>query len=147
MVSGPVPKPADQRVSRREPAHGWIDIPDVPYRGKGRPKLPADVPNETLEWWIALTTMPHCVLWTKTDWQYAALTATIHAAVVNGDLARAAELRIREMQMGVTLDSRRALRIRYVSADHEPKNEDEEPSSRVTDFAEERRKRALAEHE
>jgi hypothetical protein len=139
MVSGPVPKPAEERVSRRDPAHGWIDIPNVPYRGKGRPKLPDDLPNETLEWWIALTTMPHCVLWTETDWQYAALTAAIHAAVIKGDLARASELRIREMQMGVTLDSRRALRIRYVEPQAAPRAE--ELPSQVSDLRKERERR------
>lgn len=137
MVSGPAPKPADQRVSHREPAHGWIDIPDVPYRGK-RPKLPDEIPVETLEWWISLTTMPHCALWTRSDWQYAVMTASIHAAVVKGDLARAAELRIREMQMGVTLDSRRALRIRYVEPRPEPEQVEVSP---LTDLRKERERR------
>ena len=136
MVRGPAPKPLDQRVSRQRPTYEWLDIPNVPYRGK-RPKLPDEIPVETLEWWIALTTMPHCVLWTSPDWQYAVLTAQIHAAVVKGDLARASELRIREMQMGVTLDARRGLRIRYV----DPATHVAEDHSNVRDFDEERRKR------
>lgn len=139
MVSGPAPKPADQRVHRADPTHEWIDVPNVPYRGK-RPTLPDNIPVETLEWWIALTTMPHCILWTRSDWQYAALTALIHAAVVKGDFARAAEVRIRERQMGVSLDARRALRIRYI----DPVTHQSEDESNVSDFVEERRKRLNA---
>src|SRR5687767_11013296 len=102
-MRGALPKPADQRVSRYKP-HEWVEVADVPYDGE-KPVLPADMPWQTHEWWDALTSMPHCVLWAPTDWQYAVLTATIHAAVVKGDLPRAAELRIREMHMGITLDA------------------------------------------
>lgn len=58
--------------------------------------------------------MPHCVLWEKSDWQFAKDTAIIAAAFHAGDLVRAQELRQREKIMGTTADARRDLRIRYV---------------------------------
>ena len=58
--------------------------------------------------------MPHCSLWSRADWQFALDTAEVHARFVAG--AGATELRIREKLLGVTLDARRDLRIRYVQA-------------------------------
>jgi hypothetical protein len=68
--------------------------------------------------------MPHCVLWTETDWQFALDTALIAAAFHMGDTKQAVELRQREKVMGTTLDARRDLRIRYT----EPTEEKERPS-------------------
>lgn len=58
--------------------------------------------------------MPHCVLWTDSDWEFAVDTAFVHASFVSGDLRQAAELRNRDKLLGTTFDSRRDLRIRYV---------------------------------
>jgi hypothetical protein len=68
--------------------------------------------------------MPHCVLWTDTDWQYAIDTAVVAAAFHRGDVRAAAELRNREKLLGTTFDTRRALRIRYVDAEAEEREDD-----------------------
>jgi hypothetical protein len=65
--------------------------------------------------------MPHCVLWEEGDWAFARDTVLLHAAFVRGDLRLAPELRLRGQLMGMTLPSRRDLRIRYV----DPPSEDE----------------------
>ena len=86
--------------------------------------------------------MPHCVLWTATDWGFALDTARLHAAFSRGDMARAQELRVRERTMGTTMDSRRDLRIRYV-APGGGDGDGSEPAGTLTDFETERRRRLL----
>ncbi len=71
-------------------------------------------PARTKAWWAALSSMPHCVLWTKADWQYAIDTAYVHATFAAGDMRAATELRNREKLLGNTFDSRRDIRVRYV---------------------------------
>jgi hypothetical protein len=115
---GRKPKPEDQRRNQNKPMLDWTLVPDEPYRGK-KPSLPSKalgvaVPAQTRAWWRAISSMPHCQLWTPTDWQFALDTAYVHAAFMLGDTVRSAELRVREKQMGTTFDSRRDLRIRYV---------------------------------
>lgn len=76
--------------------------------------IPERWPAETRRWWRAVSRMPHCALWTDSDWQYALDTALVAAAFHAGDARQAGELRQREKIMGVTQDARRDLRIRYV---------------------------------
>jgi hypothetical protein len=75
-------------------------------------------PARTLAWWAVISRMPHCVLWTAADWQYALDVVEAHARFVEG--TNGTELRIREKQLGTTLDARRDLRIRYVEPRAEP---------------------------
>lgn len=136
---GRKPKPEDQRRNQNKPMVDWTVVTDEPYRGK-KPGLPSKfqyvdkgavlevkIPPRTRAWWKRVSSMPHCVLWTETDWQFALDTAMVHAAFVLGDTVRAGELRVREKQMGTTFDSRRDLRIRYV-----PAAEVEEPEKPVS---------------
>lgn len=60
--------------------------------------------------------MPHCTLWSKSDWMFALGTAFIADMMFCGDRQAAGELRQREKIMGTTLDARRDLRIRYVES-------------------------------
>lgn len=76
--------------------------------------IPVEWPAETQHWWSAVSRMPHCVLWTDADWQFALDTALVAAAFHAGDVRVASELRQRERILGTTVDSRRDLRIRYV---------------------------------
>lgn len=106
-------------------AHDWTEVENVPYSG-AVPKLPQrwgieplegvrvrlKWPARTLQWWRVVSRMPHCVLWTEADWQYALDVAEAHARFVEG--TNGTELRIREKMLGNTMDSRRDLRIRYV---------------------------------
>jgi hypothetical protein len=82
-----------------------------------RRPVPTEWPDETRRWWAAVSAMPHCVLWTDTDWRYALDTARVAACFHSGDVRWASELRTREKVLGTTLDSRRDLRIRYVDPD------------------------------
>ena len=71
-------------------------------------------PPDTVQWWRSIASMPHCVLWTEADWQYARDTMRIAAAFHLGNTRLAQELRLRERVMGTTADARRDLRVRYV---------------------------------
>ena len=132
-VTGPPPKEGRKR-HRGAPAHEWIDVVDVPFTGKPLVALP---PRRRLEldgrmvsrswepmtraWWRTIRSMPHCVLWTKTDWQFAVTTAVVADNAFRGSKAALTELRHRERIMGVTVESRPGLRIRYVPKNDGPK--------------------------
>ncbi len=117
-ITGRKPKPDGQKRNRHQPAHGWLEVEDVPFVG---PKLPTRQPGgrawppRTKQWWAAISSMPHCVLWAASDWEYALDTAQLAAHFHAGDIRLAGELRNREKQLGNTMDSRQGLRIRYVS--------------------------------
>jgi hypothetical protein len=83
-------------------------------------QVPRQWPRRTLRWWDTVSHMPHCVLWDESDWEFAVDTAHVAAAFHAGDARFANELRQREKHLGVTMDSRRDLRIRYVDAVEEP---------------------------
>jgi hypothetical protein len=106
-------KPKAEHRRRNAPVLEWREVPDVYY--EGAPTLPNKGFSQAVEtWWAAISTMPHCVLWRRADWQFAIETAYVCEAFHRGQPERAAELRIREKIMGTTLDARRDLRIRYV---------------------------------
>ncbi len=142
-------KPADRpTVTRHKPTVDWTEVENLPYEGES-PELPATrmvmnpkgelqewpIEKRTHDWWEALTSMPHCVLWSKSDWQFALDTAMVHADAAHGKTTAMAELRMREKIMGTTVDSRRDLRIRYI--DPEPEVLD---VSLVADLSERRQK-------
>ena len=142
-VAGRKPKPEGERRNRHAPTHDWSEVPNIPYAGSV-PKLatrrrtdpdtglsmPASWPAATKRWWETVSRMPHCKLWTESDWQFAMDTAEIHARFVEG--ANGTELRIREKLLGTTLDARRDLRVRYT----EPKPEQSVPAgvARLDDY-------------
>jgi hypothetical protein len=135
------PEKDAKRKVNRGPVQGWLEVENVPFRGR-RPSLPKrpigqgalqllkliedaeerekarreleQYPRETRAWWHRITRLPHCVLWDDGDWQFALDTARIHAAIVEGDIRLSTELRAREKQMGTTLKARELLKIRYV---------------------------------
>lgn len=121
-------KPSDRpTVNRNKPTHDWINVPNRPYTGP-KPELPltrqvmvkngeveiVPVEDRTREWWRVISSMPHCILWSESDWIFALDTAMVHAASVYGSVTASSELRQRERILGVTIDARRDLRIRYV---------------------------------
>lgn len=135
-VTGRKPKPPGQAVNRNKPAHDWVEVPDVPFAGA--PKLPTQRPDgrkwpaSTKRWWAAVSTMPHCSLWSKSDWMFAEHTARLVAAFDEGDFKQATEIRQREKKLGVTADDRRDLRVRYVEP--KPDREDAENVSNIDDY-------------
>lgn len=125
-VTGRSPKPEGQAINRNKPVHDWVEVVNVPYDGE-RPALPKTravmtqfgpknyaLKPMTKQWWVAVSTMPHCRLWTDSDWAFALATALVADAAFCGGIGAATELRNREKVLGTTVDFRRALRIRYV---------------------------------
>lgn len=115
---GAKPKPPGQAVTRHKPLD-WTEVPDVPFTGG--PKLPAmrrsgkPWPDACKRKWAAWSTMPHCVLWTLTDWEFASDTIELFADMVGAHDPRfAVEVRTREKVMGTTMDYRRDIRVRYI---------------------------------
>jgi len=133
-VAGAKPKEDRSQIRHRNPpAHEWTEVVDVPF--EGAPPLPdrddpdwADGkprelsghangwPVSTKRWWRVVSRQPHAKLWTAADWEYAAATAETHARFAEGwkGCATGAELRMREKLLGMTMDARRDLRIRYI---------------------------------
>lgn len=121
-VTGPDPKTI--KLGHSPGSTEWTDVPDVPYDGPS-PDLPV-LPrrkrwHEDVEaWWKLVRTMPHCRLWSPTDWAFAIQTARYKEQeardLADGSLKTtlATEIRRREDQMGYTMEARRKLRIRYV---------------------------------
>lgn len=140
-VTGRKPKQDGQKVTGHPLTQDWVEVPDRPYRGP-RPTLPRGTSPQTRAWWNRVTKAPHCALWRDGDWQFALDTARIHNGFIGGDVARAAELRLRENQMGTTLDALRDLRIRYVDVVSEraapPPNDGD-----IANFEAERRRRLM----
>lgn len=96
-------------------------------------RQPAKWPTPTRSWWAAIGRLPHAVLWTEADWQFALDTAHLVAAFHAGNHRLAGEIRQREAIMGTTRDARRDLRIRYVEVPSE--DEAGAPSPNVTAMA------------
>ena len=117
-IVGRKPKPEGQQRHGHKPLRGWLEVEDRAFRG--RHPLPASMPDgrpwpdATRSWWRVVSTMPHCRLWSRADWQFALDTALTAAAFHGGDMKLATELRIRDRAMGTTLEARLNLRIRYV---------------------------------
>lgn len=135
MLRGRKAKPAGQAVNRHRPAHDWVEVPDVPFVG---PRMPKTQPNgepwppTARRWWKTISTMPHCVLWQASDWCFVEETLQIVAALSQGQTSLAREVRYREAMLGVTVDSRRNLRIRYV--DPAPVQDEEIGVVRLDDY-------------
>jgi len=142
-VTGVAQKADRSQVRHRNPTVAdWIDVEMIPFEGApplrdratggisvmevGAANSP-DWPPATLDWWRDISRMPHCKLWTESEWRYAMDTAEIHARTMEAWRGyTGASLLPREKQMGVTADFRRGLRIRYV----EPKaRKDDQPAA------------------
>lgn len=139
-VAGRKPKENSQVRHRVPPRHEWTEVEDRRYTGP-RPSLPrrrGGWPPSTKRWWDTIRHMPHCVLWEKSDWQFALDTAEVHARWVESGKG-ATELRIRESRMGTTVDARRDLRIRYVeqqskATDTAPATDKEQKVVQMNDY-------------
>lgn len=125
-AAGRKPKEASQRRNRNPSTVDWVEVPNVPYSGPVPVELPRtrvivtrngqetiDLQPITRDWWDAVIQMPHCKLWSLTDWQFAVTTALVADAAYCGIAAAATELRNREKLLGTTAEFRKDLRIRY----------------------------------
>lgn len=138
---GPAPKSADQRARRNV---DWSSSRVVVVESAGQPKLPQrwhvdpktgkkrriTWPAETREFWQVWADSPLSDEFTNTDWSELLIAARLHAAVVEGDLKSAPELRLRVAKFGATPEDRARLRIAFMTADEaEQKTEQPQCSS------------------
>jgi hypothetical protein len=117
--------PAPKVVKHGHGGGEWQDVPDAPYTGPGSDRDLPEIPGlpwypQTVAWWEVVRTMPHCRLWTASDWLWAIDTAILRNQCF-GELFGGAlpvnlvsEMRQRENIMGVSMEARRKLGIRYV---------------------------------
>jgi hypothetical protein len=145
-VAGAKPKPEGTTVTRHAKVHDWTEVENVPFVGPAPVRLPASrvrtlpfggterVPTHpmTRAWWKTISRMPHCVLWTEADWRFAQATAMVADQFYYGHTPSATELARRERVLGVTLDARRDLRIRYV--DPKPEGRESASVTRLDDY-------------
>jgi len=132
-ISGPPPKPTDQRRRRNPPAHGWVEVADVPFAGRSLPKRPGGArwPAGIAAKWRSSSRMPHCAAWSESDWGYALDSLLVAARFYESEtVGAAAELRIREAQMGCTWASRQSLRLRYIV----PQEDSDAPVTSLDDY-------------
>ncbi len=115
------------------PTADWTEVIDEPFlEGEKRelPKLPGRRRwnDHVVRWWENVRIMPHCALWTETDWMFAIETAIekheYYAAYPDErKTTQATEIRRREDMLGVSLEARRKLRIRYVDPEQARKRQ------------------------
>lgn len=139
---GPAPKPPETRARRNADPVGMRVIVVSPT---AQPKLPAiwelnqktgtkrrvAWPAETRSWWAMWGASPLSGEFTSTDWSELLITARLHAAVVNGDLKHAAELRLRVAKFGATPEDRARLRITFAAADEAEQKADRPERTRT----------------
>lgn len=134
---GPAPKPPDRRARRNADPVAMRVIVATPTR---QPELPPrrrdgeDVtwPQATLDWWQMWADHPLSDDFTTTDWAELAITALMHAAVLDGELKYAAELRLRVAKFGATPEDRARLRITFAAAD-DAEQQKRKPASKAAE--------------
>lgn len=116
---------ASARRNRGE-AKAWTEVPGQLYtEGRARSLPGGELVwcTQTRAWWDALRTMPHCRLWSESDWQFAATTALLHQEIWTAETdpgAKLTELARRERYLGFTYEARSGMRIRYTEPEAEP---------------------------
>ncbi len=117
----PGPPPKDVKHGHTPNAVAWTEVEDVPY--EGAPPLPKLGRNKKWhplveQWWAIVTRMPHCVLWRDEDWQKLLELAYDKDFYWKADAKRttsqATEIRRKEDQLGIGLEARVKLRIKYI---------------------------------
>lgn len=138
-VTGRKTKPEGQTVHRNPLVHEWTEVDNVQF--VGGPKLPSRRTNgrmwdtRTKKKWDAWRAMPHCMLWTDTEWDFALDSIEVAALFhESGEMKFATELRNREKILGTTLDFRRDLRIRYVEPNPQNDSDTEAGVTNIADY-------------
>ncbi|MFI7009981.1 hypothetical protein [Streptomyces sp. NPDC050145] len=124
---GPAPKDPSRRARRNkdpipQTTIRWerAEAPELPeFRIERDGELVEFVwPERTREWWQTWVDSPLSDHFMAVDWEFHLGTALVHARHWQGDRYAAAELRLREAQLGATLESRARLRIVTAEADN-----------------------------
>jgi len=90
--------------------------------------------DRVLEWWQSVSSMPHCILWKGSDWQFAIATAHVAAEAFAGRVSAMTELRYREKIMGTTVDARLSMKLRYIHPDDAARREKVRAVPALDDF-------------
>ncbi len=142
----PGPAPKNGKIGRTPNAE-WTEVEDTPNlagldHDLGTPPIVGWHPS-TREWWDAVRVLPHTRLWQDTDWRFALDTALIKNLFYNGQArsGEMVEMRRREDLMGLSVEARRKLRLRYVAPRIETANVEERgDQSAVVRIADRRRR-------
>jgi hypothetical protein len=130
--------PAAKTVKHGHSGGDYVDVPDLPYTGPGSERDLPEIPGlpwyeTTAAWWNVVRRMPHCRLWTEADWLFAIETAVlknqIWGEIFGGALPASllSEERQRLALLGMTLEHRRKLGIRYADPSLFPDEAPAEP--------------------
>lgn len=124
---------ASMRVLVAEP----VEQPKLPQRWQVDPRTGKRRrivwPAETRDFWQVWAGSPLSAEFTATDWSELLIAARLHAAVVEGDLKSAPELRLRLAKFGATPEDRARLRITFAAADEAEQKTEQPRSSRRSD--------------
>ena len=107
--NGPPPNPNARRRNAPRVAPTTV-VEDDELRG---PDLPDDYawPSRTVQWWQTWRKSAQSQTFTDTDWDFLLDTAFLHAEYALGNMALAAELRLRVSKYGATPEDRLRLRL------------------------------------
>lgn len=150
-VPGAKPKEDRSQIVHRARVHEFTEVANVPFSdppgllpraAQGQTAwadagvIPGDDwPPATRHWWGVISRMPHCILWSEADWAFAQATAECHARFAEGWKGyTGSELRQREKLLGVFLDARRDLRIKYVDPPKETPDQLPADVKRLDDY-------------
>lgn len=116
-MAGMGPQPKDPRKRARTNA-GPIATTTLRFVPASQPPLPRrQWPKRTRDWWRMWGESAQAELFTASDWDFLMDTATLHAALWDGNLGVAPELRLRVAKFGATMEDRARLRIQFAAAD------------------------------
>jgi hypothetical protein len=102
-MSGPPPKPPDQRRRRSEPARGeWHAIEGIGWQHGDVPTPPDGLMPASLEAWSTWMAAWFAAHWTPSDLPALRQLIRLYDQVERGDFQRASELRLWLDTMGVT---------------------------------------------
>jgi hypothetical protein len=116
-MAGMGPQPKDPRKRARANT-GPIPTTTLRFVPAAQPSLPRrQWPKRTRDWWRMWGESAQAELFTASDWDFLMDTATLHAALWEGNLSVAPELRLRVAKFGATMEDRARLRIQFAAAD------------------------------
>lgn len=116
-MAGLGPQPKDPRKRARVNSDP-IPTTTLRFVKADQPALPpGQWPERTQVWWRVWGESAQADLFTATDWDFLMDTALLHAALWDGNVSVAPELRLRVAKFGATMEDRARLRIQFAQAD------------------------------
>lgn len=131
-MPGPSSKSVKHGHTPTTGANDWVEVPDVAF--EGAPKLPAYGRDKrskwhpwTEEWYAEVSTMPHCSRWRTSDWRLlfdlCRMKDAWYRAGEEAKASEAAQIRLRERDLGIGPGALNALKIKLVAVRDDASNE------------------------